>query len=184
MSRLLPPASTTRNPWPEGSCVCACSLSVVSRDERAGTHREHVVGEPVEDARMQARLALRDEADARLARVRARDVAAVHGRAAHLGLLRALPAVRVAEHKLQVVLDHAPHRAVVRVRVDDEAPRAAKEVPEEVAKDMHGALAAREGGQTHAVHLERHRLWPQVQLEPVRRWGVSRAGVRRRTVLP
>ena len=132
---------------------------------------------------MEARLALRDEADAGLARVRVGDEAAVHGRAAHLGLLGALPAVRVAEHELQVVLDRAPHRAAVRVGVDDEAARAAKEVAEKVAKDVHGALAAREGGEAHAVHLERHRLWAEAQLEPVRRWGVRSVGLLERAAV-
>ena len=56
---------------------------------------------------MQARLALGHEPDARAALVGVGDEAAVDGGAAHLGLLRALPAVRVAEHELELGLDRA-----------------------------------------------------------------------------
>ena len=116
---------------------------------------------------MQTGLALRDESDPRPSFICIGDEPTQHSRSAHLGLLRAFPPVRVAQHELDVVCDGAPERVTVRVRVDNEGVRAAEEVGEEVAEDLHGGLPAWEGREAHPVHLELHRLRTEKQFEPV-----------------
>ena len=108
---------------------------------------------------MQTRLALRHEPYPRAALVRIGNKSAVYRRAAHLVLLRALPAVRMREHELDVGFDRIPETVAVRVRVDDEGARAAEEVGEEVAEDIDGGLPVGKRREAHAVHLQLHRLW-------------------------
>lgn len=129
------------------------------------THLKNIRSKPIQDTRVQTRLALRHEPDSCLPLVGIRNEPAIHRRAAHLRLLRALPAVRVREHKLDVVLDRAPQAGPVRVRVDDERARAAEEVREEVAEDVDRGLVPRERREAHAVHLELHGFRAQTQFE-------------------
>lgn len=77
---------------------------------------------------MQTRLTLRHETNARPASICVRNELAIHRGLAHPRLLRALPAIRVAQHELDVRLDRVPERGAVRVGVRDERAGAVVQV--------------------------------------------------------
>ena len=95
MSNVPPPASATMNPCPEGFYSTQVSLWLSTSNQRRRTRLKYVRCKPVEHARVQTRLSLCHEPYPRPALVRIGDKAAIRRGATHLGLLRALPTVRV-----------------------------------------------------------------------------------------
>ena len=101
---------------------------------------------------MQASLSLSHEVDACIASGVVGDQPREHSSLAHLTLLQALPAVRVREHKVDLVLQRVPQTLAASVCVDDVPLRAGEEVRQKVSEDVDGSLTARK--RCHVFGLE------------------------------
>lgn len=127
---------------------------------------------------MQARLALSHKVHAPVARDIIGDDPRHDSRLADLRLLRALPAIRQAEHVLDLALHAAPELGPVRVRLADKGARAGEEVEEKVGEDRERRLGGREWGEIRVADGRRAgcagrgwgwgcvRAWAEVQFEP------------------